>query len=406
MRYRSWQRSDVGCVRKRNEDSVVMVPDRGVFAVCDGCGGKAGGQRASSIAATFIAEEGRRLVDTFSDYRSTQDRELRAQILQQISRIFDQSCAAIYHEAQQEPSMSGMATTAVMLTILDASGFIGHVGDSRIYLVRRDKIYQLTEDHSFFQRLVNAGKLKPDDYDKFPYKHIISRSVGAEPTVQTDTLFVDLLPNDIYILCSDGVSDLVKPLEMLSFAHYDGPEKLVDKLVESALERGAPDNASAVVISIDESLDSETRSIDFTARLALFADIELFRLLNDQELARVLRIVFEEQYKAGQCILHEGSPGNCLYVVAEGEVIISLKGVPLTVVGPGGHIGELSLIDDSPRSASAFAHDEVTLLRINKEDFLRLNQQDPVLANKLLWVFLEGAAKRVRELSGRLSSIY
>jgi len=403
MHFRSWHRTDVGCVRERNEDSFVVLQDNGVFAVCDGCGGKAGGDRASATAARIISHEGARLAQTFVDYRSAKDKDLRTQILQQIARIFDQCSNEIFGTTQHEPELTGMATTGVMLAFLDSSGFIGHVGDSRIYLIRRDKIYQLTEDHSFFQRLVNAGKLKPEDYDKFPYKHIISRSIGSEPTVQTDTLFVDLLPNDIYLLCSDGVSDLIKPVEMLSIGHYDGPAHLVDKLVELAKERGAPDNATAVAISIDESPESDTHSIDFTARLTLFSNIELFRLLNDQELTRVLRIVYEESHQAGACIIAEGTAGNCLYVVAEGAVTVSLKGVELTVIPEGGHFGELALVDKSPRSASAFARENVTLLRIDQGDFYKLTQQDPVLANKLLWVFLESAARRVRELSGRVS---
>lgn len=406
MQIRSWQRTDPGKVREHNEDAIVSLPEHGVFAVCDGCGGKAGGQLASAIAARIIADECVRLTQTFADYRSTLDRELRTQILQQIARIYDQCSTEIFGTAQQKPEVSGMATTAVSLTLMDNSGFIGHVGDSRLYLVRRDKIYQLTEDHSFFQRLVNAGKLKPEDYDKFPYKHIISRSVGSEPTVQTDTLFVDLLPNDIYVLCSDGVSDLVKPVEILSIAHYDGPARLVDKLVELSLERGAPDNATAIAIHVlEEQSETETRSMDFTARLALLSDIALFASLSDQELTRILRIVYEQTYGHGDCIIQEGSRGDCLYVVAEGEVVISLRGTPLTRIAQGGHFGELSLVDQSPRSASAYANGPCTLLRIDATDFYRLTQQEPGLANKLLWVFLEGAARRVRELSGRISDL-
>lgn len=405
MQTRSWQRTDVGKVREHNEDTVVALPEHGVFAVCDGCGGKAGGQLASGITSRIIADECVRLTQTFGDYRSSLDRELRTQILQQIARIYDQCSTEIYATAQSRPEVSGMATTAVSLTLMDASGFIGHVGDSRLYLVRRDKIYQLTEDHSFFQRLVNAGKLKPEDYDKFPYKHIISRSVGSEPTVQTDTLFVDLLPNDIYVLCSDGVSDLIKPVEILSIAHYDGADRIVDKLVDLSLERGAPDNASAVAVHVEDQADSETRSMDFTARLALLSDIELFASLSDQELTKMLRIVYEQQFGHGECIIQEGSRGDCLYVVAEGEVVISLRGTPLTVVTAGGHFGELSLVDQSPRSASAYAQGPCTVLRIDAADFYRLTQQEPSLSNKLLWVFLEGAARRVRELSGRVSEV-
>jgi len=404
MHIRSWSRTDPGKVREHNEDNYVDNPERGVFAVCDGCGGKAGGQLASGIASDLILEECVRLTQTFSDYRSTSDRELRTQILQQIARIYDECSGAIYARAQENPEVSGMATTAVSMTLMDASGFIGHVGDSRIYLIRRDKIYQLTEDHSFFQKLVNEGKLGPEDYDTFPYKHIISRSVGSEPTVQTDTLFVDLLPNDVYVLCSDGVSDMVKPVEILSACHYEGPENLVDKLVELSLERGAPDNATAVCIEIGEApADTDMRSMDFTARLALLSDIELFNMLSDQELAKMLRIVYEQDFANGQRIIQEGTIGDCLYVVAEGEVVISLSDVPLTVIGPGGHFGELALVDQSPRSASAHAQGPCTVLRIEQDDFYRLTQQEPVLANKLLWVFLESAARRVRSLSDRIS---
>jgi serine/threonine protein phosphatase PrpC len=253
MRVRAWQRTDPGLVRKQNEDASVLLQQFGIFAVCDGCGGRKGGQQASTLASRKIAEEGARLVQTFADYHAERDRELRGQILQQIARIFDEASAEIYANAQVL-DMPGMATTSILLALIDTSGFIGHVGDSRLYLLRRNKIYQLTEDHSLFQKLVNAGKLEPKDYDRFPYKHVISRSLGSEPTVETDTLFVDLQPGDVFVICSDGVSDLVKPVEMLNISHFEGPEKLCDRLTELVLERGAHDNATTVVVQV---LDNE-----------------------------------------------------------------------------------------------------------------------------------------------------
>ncbi len=416
MRVRAWQRTDPGLVRKQNEDASVLLQQFGLFAVCDGCGGRKGGQQASTIASRKLAEEGARLIQTFADYHAERDRELRGQILQQIARIFDEVSAEIYASAQQT-DMPGMATTSILLTLIDTSGFIGHVGDSRLYLLRRNKIYQLTEDHSLFQKLVNAGKLEPKDYDRFPYKHVISRSLGSEPTVETDTLFVDLQPNDVFVICSDGVSDLVKPVEMLNIAHFEGPERLADRLIELVLERGAHDNATAVVVQVldnapaDPSAPPDTkparrdsRTIDFTARLSLFSDIRLFRPLNDQELARVLKIVYEESYKDGQSIIKEGEPAECLYVIASGQVQVTLRGVVLSTLSAGQHFGELALVEEVVRSASAHAIGDVTVMRLGKEDFFRLTQEDHALASKLLWVLLASAAQRIRELSARITN--
>ena len=408
MRIRSWQKTDPGLVRKHNEDASVVLEKFGIYAVCDGCGGRKGGQKASAIASHKLAEEGARLVQTFADYNAERDRELRGQILQQIARIFDEVSAEIYQYAQQH-DMSGMATTSIMLTLLDTSGFIGHVGDSRLYLIRRNKIYQLTEDHSLFQKLVNAGKLKPEDYDRFPYKHVISRSLGSEPSVEADTLFVDLQPNDVFVICSDGVSDLVKPVEMLNISHYDGPDKLVDKLITLVLERGAHDNATAVVVEIIEEENpptlqrTESRTIDFTKRLSIFSDIHLFRPLSDQELARVLRVVYEENYRDGEAIITEGSSSDCLYVIAGGRVQLSKQGVPLTELGTGQHFGEFSIVNEDRRVSSAHAVGETTVLRIGKDDFTQLTHEDNALSNKLLSVFLSAAAERIDELSAKLA---
>lgn len=232
--------SNVGLVRTNNEDNYLLLPERCIFAVCDGLGGHAAGEVASRIAAESLEN---RLNCTEEDPRN-----LLADALQEAN-------SRIISDQRNHPEHIGMGTTVSLLWLPSpgmTEGWIGHVGDSRIYRLKNGTLAQLTEDHSPIYRLYKEGSLQKDDLRYHPQKNLIERSLGLSPVVDADIFSVEIEPGDLYILCTDGLTDLVSDQEIAEACKTIPWNLLRDRLVENALELGGYDNVTVVVVKIDE----------------------------------------------------------------------------------------------------------------------------------------------------------
>src|SRR6478752_3460187 len=179
-----------------------------LFVVADGMGGHAAGEVASQIAVHEVSRVVRENTDVIARYAKSHEMAARQDILAVLEHAVQTACASIYHRGQTETEKRGMGTTTSTLLICGDRGFIAHVGDSRIYLLRQGQVHQLTEDHSLLNELVRRGKLKRDEIDSSPYakyKNAVTRAVGAYESVETDTLDFEVLPGDHFLLCSDGL---------------------------------------------------------------------------------------------------------------------------------------------------------------------------------------------------------
>jgi protein phosphatase len=233
-------KTNVGLVRTNNEDRYLLLPDRCIFAVCDGLGGHAAGEVASRIAAESLE---RRVHCSDDDPRS-----LLADALQEAN-------SRIISDQREHPERVGMGTTVSLLWILSpdmTEGWIGHVGDSRIYRLRGETLAQLTEDHSPIYRLYKEGSLKKDDLRYHPQKNLIERSLGLSPVVEADIFPVEIEPGDLFLLCTDGLTDLVSDTDIAEACKTTPLDELCDSLVEGALELGGYDNVTVVVAEILE----------------------------------------------------------------------------------------------------------------------------------------------------------
>src|SRR6516162_6615610 len=208
-----WAATDVGKKRETNEDNFLVDKKLSLFVVADGMGGHASGEVASQLAV----HEFRNAVDASRDLveRYTKnDATVRPQdVLTLLENAVQAAGHAVFEKAQAEPEKRGMGTTASALLIAGDRGFIAHVGDSRIYLLRQNQVHQLTEDHSLINELVRRGKIKRDEIDSSPYskyKNAVTRAVGAYESVETDTLDFEVLPGDHFLLCSDGLHAYLK----------------------------------------------------------------------------------------------------------------------------------------------------------------------------------------------------
>jgi PPM family protein phosphatase len=226
--------SDTGRRRRRNEDNYVVAPP--LFAVADGMGGAQAGEVASQLAASAL-EAGD------SDGLEGTGR-IDALIQEANRRIFDR--------ASTDPSASGMGTTMTVALVEGMTVAIGHVGDSRAYLVRREQMEQLTEDHSLVNELMKSGKLSEEEAQVHPQRSVITRAVGTDPDVDVDGFTIEAEAGDVFLICSDGLTDMVEDEEILELVHAnrDDLEKAVKALVAAANRGGGEDNITAVAFRI------------------------------------------------------------------------------------------------------------------------------------------------------------
>ena len=241
--------TDVGMRRDHNEDNYLLDDEQRLYVVADGMGGHLGGEMASMLAVSTIR-------DTVRDERKKLNGGYQGPIEQHpalmvLPTAVKRACAAIFHKAQEVPELQGMGTTVTGLAFEDGYAFFGHVGDSRAYLIRDGHIEQLSEDHSLVNEQLKAGLITPDQARMSRFKHIITRSVGFEEDVAVDTMVVPVQEGDVYILCSDGLANLVSTLEIRDCVFDNFLRDAPRSLIALANERGGDDNITVVVAYVN-----------------------------------------------------------------------------------------------------------------------------------------------------------
>ena len=226
--------SDTGKKRRRNEDSYVGAPP--LFAVADGMGGAQAGEVASKLAAAALEE---------TDSGSLHGEERLVSLIQEANR-------RVHERASADPATSGMGTTMTVALVEDGNVWIGHVGDSRAYLIRDGKLEQLTEDHSLVAELVRSGKLSPEEAETHPQRSVVTRALGTDPDVDVDTFRVDAKPGDLFLLCSDGLTSMVDDDTILDEIrrNRDDLRAASKALVRAANRGGGEDNITVVFFEI------------------------------------------------------------------------------------------------------------------------------------------------------------
>ncbi len=241
VRFTCAGRTDVGVVRSGNEDAYLLIPDHGVFIVADGMGGHAAGEVASDMAVQIVGK-------ALEGVAGRPDTEAADIIKQSIV----EANGAIFQRTLVEQDKRGMGTTATAMVINGPRYLIGQVGDSRAYVLREHKLFQITKDHSYVQEQVDAGYLTPDQARTHPYSNVITRCVGANSHVAPDIYVGALKSSDIYLLASDGLTGMLEDSELLTvMASGRSPAELVDSLVAEANRRGGLDNVTVIIIRID-----------------------------------------------------------------------------------------------------------------------------------------------------------
>jgi protein phosphatase len=237
-RLRVTSRTDVGLVRKNNQDAVIL--GQGLMGVADGMGGHKGGEVASAGARDGLLH-------------ALEGKEPALETLENAVREVNRS---LWEQQKEEESLSGMGTTLSVMWAAEEQMLLAHVGDSRIYLMREGKLRQVTRDHSMVADMVRRGLLTEEQAAVHPMRNYITRAVGTEPTVQADLYALERQAGDRWLVCSDGLHGLVAKEELERLMAVEDLEEAADEMMRLALDRGGRDNITLVLISDGE--DPET----------------------------------------------------------------------------------------------------------------------------------------------------
>jgi protein phosphatase len=231
--------TDTGRKRRRNEDAYVVAPP--LFAVADGMGGAQAGEIASKLAAAALED---------TDSGALSGRAKVISLIQEANR-------RVYERATEDPATSGMGTTMTVALVERGVVTIGHVGDSRAYLVRGGRLEQLTEDHSLVNELRKSGKLSPEEAEVHPQRSVITRAVGTDPDVDVDSFTVEAQEGDVFLLCSDGLTDMVTDEDILEVLerYQEDLDRVARSLVSAANRGGGEDNITVVAFTIAHGAD-------------------------------------------------------------------------------------------------------------------------------------------------------
>jgi PPM family protein phosphatase len=242
--------TDPGMVRSHNEDSIASDGGKGLVVLADGMGGYNAGEVASGIATTVIITDLQQLLDervayaTDADGRSVAQKLLRDQIAK--------ANTSIYQAAQSQPQYAGMGTTLVVALFHDNKLTVAHIGDSRLYRLRGNEFGQVTKDHSLLQEQIDSGMITPEQAKLSQNKNLVTRALGIDSTVEPEIRDYDTQPGDIYLLCSDGLCDMVSDEDIgMALQTLGANLKLcAQQLIQMANDNGGRDNVSVILVRV------------------------------------------------------------------------------------------------------------------------------------------------------------
>ena len=245
MMYTFCTKTDPGRARENNEDSVTYDGAAQIAVLADGMGGYNAGEIASGMATAFIKSEMSRWLAEAGGHAKA--REIR----RALEICVDNANRSIFNAANSNPQYHGMGTTLVVAVFQDSKMLLGHIGDSRCYRLRAGAFQQITKDHSLLQEQIDAGLLTLEQAANSTYKNLVTRALGVDDTVLLDLSEYEVQPGDLYVMCSDGLSDMVDDAEIANIV--DGEQTMDEKcdaLIDAANRHGGRDNISVLLVQV------------------------------------------------------------------------------------------------------------------------------------------------------------
>lgn len=394
MRVQAWARTDVGKVRSDNQDSYLLDRDLGLFVVADGMGGGPRGDIASALTCNVVQEyigDGAAILNAYNKSPTEENLEKVGALLVEAVRaasneVFDASSALAGQAGR-------MGSTLEAILIAGKYALCAHVGDSRIWRVRKGKVEQLTKDHTLAQERKDLGI--PDHQTPKRAHHLVTRAIGVIRHVKPDLIRLELKVGDSLLLGSDGLYRHVEPKEIAAWLKAARGPAVVDSLVSLANSRGGRDNITVMLLSVQSSRDI-TAPLSDPHHLGALRRCELFATCTNRELERVATACRVREFPAKATIFNEGDPGWECFILESGTVEIQKGFRRLALLEVGDHFGVMSLIETPARSASAKTVTDTRVLVLSKRDFNELLRRDAPLATRVMLRLSADLARMLR----------
>ena len=395
MKFLSMSLTDKGLARKNNEDSLLEVPELGLFAVADGMGGELCGEIASETAVNALRDfvtENRAVIDAFQMNSSAEN---KTQVLDMLADSLRNVNSKVFKEAEKRGIDGKMGTTLTVLLVIDRTGFMVHAGDSRLYMIRAGEVTQLSTDHTF----INDYRRQFGDYSGIfdaKFSGILTKAVGIQEYVEPEKLTFAILPEDKYLICSDGLynglgCDIPDFGDVFN-SPFEDTQKEKERLKEAmrnltdvVYKNGAPDNVSMILISAFSLNENEvTGTREFIQKFDRIRSIELFKDLEYRELLAVMAQVEIRTYNKYDVISKTAAADRELFIILDGKVS-ALKGSRLLkTFHNGDHIGDVAFLSGEMPSYNLFLDKTSSFLVIKKSAFDKIVAEEPIIGVKLL----------------------
>jgi serine/threonine protein phosphatase PrpC len=364
--------------RHDNQDSLLLEDELGLYVVADGVGGHQAGDVASALAVQVLR-------DIIAHWRHD-GAGLRETPQAALHRAIESACATIHRTATGDPTRAGMSTTLTALLVDGTDAVMGHVGDSRLYLLREGTLEQISTDHTLAAELYRGGVIAREHVERHPHAHVLTRNVGTQPSVEVETLLLEIHPGDLVLLCSDGLVPAMHPPEHVVDLLDSTPDLAgaLGELVERAKAAGSRDNITAIAWRRDGTGGSLTRPVVDTLR-----SVPLFAHLPLADLARVATEMTPRSYDAGQAVLQQGERNAALHVVLDGRLRWELPSGHLAHLERGSGIGATTLVAARKSPGTLVAEGKCRVLVLGCEAFRNLCKLRPRLGVQLLTALAE-----------------
>ena len=411
--------SEAGSSKATNQDAYLVDDRLGIHLVCDGMGGHRGGETAAQLACNTTLNYLRKHQEAILGFAA--GTESKETLVDLVTSAILTANTEIYRMAAAEPSLAGMGTTLAMLLITGNLGIVAHVGSSRVYLYRNDQLTQLTKDHTLSQELIDRGLMTEAKAAKWAYGRVLSRALGPMEAVVVNTLQLDILPGDRFVLATDGITTALTADEIRAALANSSQETAAEQLVRASHaknhmdhseDRSENDSDDATVIVADSLSDisadineealQQARTWEVLQKTSSLQDMFLFRSLDPRSIMQIVNNSVIMYNDPSDLLFNQGDVEQNIYIILEGDFEVLVNDTVIAKLSRGNHFGEMSWFSQEPRSATVRCCSNSKLLKVSAlflEGFILRSPEAGVLILRELARELSIRLRATNELS-------
>ena len=377
--------TDTGQTRDRNEDRLYVDNRIGLYIVCDGMGGHQAGEIAATIALDSASRSVMGQQPTIERIRA--GRESSTKLAQIAEEAVQAACRDVCRASTEKVGRAGMGTTLTLLLVAGRKAVMAHVGDTRLYLIRDGAVHALSKDHTLAAEMAQSGTMTEVEASE-RYSHVLTRALGMQVSVRVDTLLLDVVAGDRFLLCSDGLTRYTEdPNDLTTLLGAPDLDEIPDQLIELANQAGGADNITALVVAIEDDPETSGTSLEelavAQANLEVLASTSPFEDLSLARLQRLLNACRVQTFEPGEVMVDRGESLAGLTVLLDGKIAALEGRERIGELGQGDVFGESTLFEEREARCTLRATELTRCLTLSRESFRGLIRRRPWLGLEL-----------------------